>query len=256
VTLLAYAGIASPLQRLHPLVKVVWLLVVVVLASITLRPVAALILLTYVFVITIGLGRIPIARVTRPMLLFLPLAMGYTVFNFLLLSGSTTLFHLGPLAPSVEGLTFGLAISLRVLTILLTAILFSVTTDPKDLTLSLIQNLKVPYRFGYALYVGLRFIPIATDEFQTLRAAHLIRGVGFDPGFRGRVREYTNYAVPLLATMIRKAVRVAVAMDSKGFGAHRDRTYLDRVAVRRVDVLLGIGLVSSTVAVWIPASRF
>ena len=254
MTLLAYSGIRSPLQQLHPLLKVGWLIVVVVLASITLRPVPASSLLAYIYVLTLWFARIPARAVLRPLLPFLPVAFGYTLFNLIFVSGPTTLLVLGPFSPSVEGLTFGLAITLRILTILLTAVIFSMTTDPKAFTLSLIQNLRVPYKVGYALFVGLRFIPIATDEFQTLRAAHLIRGVGYDSGIRGRLSEYRTYAVPLLATVIRKAVRTGVAMDSKGFGAYPDRTYLDRISVRARDWWVTFVLVFSTLLVWGSAS--
>jgi energy-coupling factor transport system permease protein len=255
MTLLAYAGVASPMQRLHPLLKVAWMVLLVVLASITLRPLGSAALLGYLFLVAVVVGRLKPWSVVKPMLPFVPVALGYTVFNLIFVAGPTKLFHLGPLAPSLEGFTFGLAITFRVLVILLTAVIFSTTTEPRIFALSLIQNLRVPYKYGYGLYVGLRFIPIVTDEFQTLQAAHLIRGVGYDPGVRGRIREYMSYAVPLLATMIRKAVRTAIAMDSKGFGARRARTYVDTVVITRGDLALTAALFTTTSLVYLIATR-
>ena len=110
-----------------------------------------------------------------------------------------------------------------------------VTTDPSDFALSLIQQARIPYRFGYAILVAYRFIPLWTEELETIRAAHKVRGVGKRGGLKGQLREWQRYAIPLLASAIRKSERVAIAMDSRAFGSTPNRTYYRELHVRGAD---------------------
>jgi len=58
-----------------------------------------------------------------------------------------------------------------------------------------------------------------------------------------------RYAIPLLAGAVRKASRVAVAMDARAFGALPGRTYRRRMTVGRGDLLFLAAAVSVTAAV-------
>jgi energy-coupling factor transport system permease protein len=92
------------------------------------------------------------------------------------------------------------------------------------------------------MYAALRFMPLARDEFDILRSAHTVRGAGRRPGPMGWFREYLAYAIPLLATMIRKAIRTAIAMESKAFGAYPTRTYMEQVTIPWTDIVWLVAL--------------
>ena len=55
--------------------------------------------------------------------------------------------------------------------------------------------------------------------------------------------------MPLLAGAIRKSERVAVAMDSKAFGARPDRTYYRRLSVTWVDRAALAGAIALTILI-------
>jgi energy-coupling factor transport system permease protein len=57
------------------------------------------------------------------------------------------------------------------------------------------------------------------------------------------LRQLLGYAIPLLAISVRRAERVALAMDSRGFGARPDRTYFRTTTVTRSDVVFAVGAV-------------
>ena len=87
------------------------------------------------------------------------------------------------------------------------------------------QNLRVPYRIGYTALAALRFVPRFRHELEVIRAAHRVRGT--DGGRRSRsprCAARSGIAIPLLASAIRHAERVALAMDARAFGAHPTRT--------------------------------
>ena len=58
-----------------------------------------------------------------------------------------------------------------------------------------------------------------------------------------------RYAVPLLASAIRKSERVAIAMDSKAFGALPRRTYYRQVRVTWLDWAMLAGTILATAAI-------
>ena len=75
-------------------------------------------------------------------------------------------------------------------------------------------------------------------------------------GARGRgpvdkVREVIGYAIPLLASAVRKGERVALAMDSRGFGAvtATERTYFRVTTLGGADLAFAVASVVVLMAV-------
>ena len=237
-----YIAGTSSIHRMNSIVKLAWMFGTVILASLFLQPLPLLLLWVFHLFAALVLARLPWRRFMSIILRFIPLAIGYMTMNFLFHEGGSVVWRLGPFDVKSEGITVGLALGFRVLTILTSAFLFSMTTDPRNMVLSLIQKLKVSYRIGYGMYAALRFMPLARDEFESLRSARTVRGVGRRSGPIGLMREYMSYAIPLLATMIRKAIRTAIAMESKAFGAYPTRTYLEIVTIPWTDIVLLVAL--------------
>jgi energy-coupling factor transport system permease protein len=198
----------------------------------------------------VWMGRLPLGHVLRSLTPFLVIALSFVVLNTVFhrtLANETPLFSLGPLIVSQEGLEIGLSIGLRVLFLVSTSLLFVATTDPHELVLSLIQQARVGYKLAFALLVAYRFVPLFAEEYGNIRAAARVRGIGSDQGFFARIRSIRRDAVPLLASAIRRSERLAVAMDSRAFGAFPTRTYRKTMKVMSKDWLFFFG------ALWLSA---
>lgn len=159
---------------------------------------------------------------------------------------------LGPLQFTDLGLRLGIALGLRILAVGTLSIVFVSTMDPTEMVLSLVQQFRLSPRLAYSLMAALRFVPTLENEFQIIRAAHRIRGAGVDGRFAW-LRRWYRYALPLLAGGIRRAERVALAMEARGFTGTDPRTYFRRLPWRHCDtgfivatvvVIVGIFLVS------------
>jgi energy-coupling factor transport system permease protein len=150
-------------------------------------------------------------------------------------------WQLGPLRASEAGLLFGLAIGLRGFAIGALSLTFILTTDPTDLVVSLIRHGRLSYRVGYALLAGFRFLPFFAQEYEQVRLAQRVRGrTGGRPPL-ARVREPFVYLLPLLSGAVRRAARIAVAMDARGFTAAGRRTYFRDVPLGWADLLFAFG---------------
>ncbi len=256
-----YLAHASPLHRLNPSMKLAGIAVVALGATAAFDPFIPAMLLLALWLTAWLVGRIPWRTMLRWSLPLLLLPVPITLFNALYadLSGYAQphiLWQWGIWTLSLEGLWQGLGVGLRVAVFVAASLLFVSTTDPTDFALSLVQNLKIPPRFGYGILVSYRFLPLLRQEFAIIRMAHRVRGVGERRGWRGWLEQTRRYALPLLAAAVRKSERTALAMDAKAFGAHPQRTYYRRMVVRRGDVFFVLALAVYTAAVYAAALHF
>ena len=152
----------------------------------------------------------------------------------------------------------GLATGLRLGAIAALAFIAGLTTTGPDLVRATVQQLRVPYRVGYTALAAFRFVPRFGYELELIRQAHRVRGAHGGRGPFASLARWGGYVVPLLAGAIRHAERVALAMDSRAFGAHRDRTERHLVPFRRRDAVFvaAFWLVSGAILValfpWMP----
>jgi len=92
------------------------------------------------------------------------------------------------------------------------------TTDPRELAIALVTQMRVPYRIAYAFFIALRIIPTIEEEIKTIRAAQAVRGVVRQRSVAGRIGEAKRYAIPLLVGSLRKASMMVMSMESPGRG--------------------------------------
>ena len=130
-----------------------------------------------------------------------------------------TVLALGPLIFTTGSLTAGVAIALRGIAIALPGILVLACTDPTDLADALAQKLRLPHRFVLGALAAMRLVGLLVAEWQTLGMARRARGVGGEPGFFSGIKASLGQAMALLVQAIRRASRLAVTMEAKGFGA-------------------------------------
>ena len=112
-----------------------------------------------------------------------------------------------------------MAVSLRLLAIALPGILVLATTDPMDLADALVQRWHAPARFAYGALAALRLLPLLAADWQQVSRARRARGL--DPG-RSPVAHLRAFAAQVLAVLVaavRRGVRLATAMEARGFGA-------------------------------------
>lgn len=127
------------------------------------------------------------------------------------------------------------SLALRMLGFAYAALLFTRTTDPVSLTLSLIQRWRLPCQAGYAFLVAWRFVPAFAEEFRRIRIAREVRGIHSGGGVLGAMIRSPGYLIPLLIHAIRQGERAAISMDARAFCITPDRTYYKTVPYGKKD---------------------
>lgn len=226
------------LQRVNPTAKLVVFSVLILVPALVLDPATPAACLLFAFGLGWAAGGIAPPALARRLTPLLGAAAGLTLFTTIGYGGARRhlLFSVGPLEIWAEGLASGASVGLRLVCIAALSTLFVATTDPTVLVASLIHQARVPYRLGYTLLAAYRFVPILTRELGSIHDAHRLRQRG-DRHLRARLGGMRRYGVPLLVGAVRRAERLALAMDARGFGALPERTYYVRPRLTARDLV-------------------
>lgn len=137
------------------------------------------------------------------------------------------LLRLGPIAWHPTSLATSAATGARISAILALALMVGLTTNTRALVRAAVQNLRLPYRVGYAALIAFEFVPHLRTELATIRLAHRARYASVALPRRIELRRLTSgFTIPvaILAGGIRHAERVAMSMETRSFGLHPHRT--------------------------------
>jgi energy-coupling factor transport system permease protein len=247
------AAPGAPATRVNPLVKLATAVVVTVGVFLASDPVTSgVVALGWLIAFPLlGLRPLATARRAWPLLVTVIALVGVNLL-FNEPDGTPSLLDAGPVHVTTGTAQAALTVSLRLLAIALSGVVFAAATDPTDLADALTQQLHAPARIVLPALAALRMAPLMHDDYVSLQLARRSRGVaGGGPGHRARM--FGQALFSLLVSAIRRGVRLATAMDSRAFGAHPDRTHariagfsaLDAVYFGGASLLVVAGMVIS-----------
>ncbi len=208
----------TALARRNPVAKITAALVVTVGLLVTLDPVTPGVLLL------IEAAAFPLSGV-RPSVLLRrswPLLVGIagvSVANVVAIGRGDVLLDLGPVEVTTTGVETALSVALRLLAVTLPGIVVLAATDPMDLADALVQRWRVPARFAYGALAALRLLPLLSTDWHMIARARRARGLdaGWSPV--AQLRAFVGQVFAVLVAAVRRGVRLAAAMEARGFGA-------------------------------------
>jgi energy-coupling factor transport system permease protein len=228
---------ASPLGRASPLatlaVAAAWL---VALATTT-DPRPPVLVAAAAIAAALAAGRVAPGDLARGLAPLWLAALTVGIFNALLAPANAdptaaVAVTLGPVRLTVPAVQAGAALALRVVAIVAVGVAWSRVTDPTHLADALVQQARLPHRFAYGALAALQAIPWLADDLVALREARRIRGL--------RASWHPRVLVGLLVLAVRRADRLAVAMDARGF-ASSGRTSFRVLRWSLVDAAVVVG---------------
>jgi energy-coupling factor transport system permease protein len=247
-----YVDRSSPLHRLNPVTKLVLLLTLLVIVfAVPFWWVAASVVVLIVIPAAAisGCGR-RIARfgltILTPIIVVLFLVQGLTFPG-----GTTSIWSWWVLNLTTEGLMFALGIGTRIISLVLTSMLFVLTTHPGKLLSALTERGLSP-KFAYIISATLQLIPAFQDRASGILLAQQARGLAIGGGVRGRIRAMMPLLAPLVLGMFTDVEERSTAMEARGFGSAAKRTALvpvpDSAAQRVVRWTMPLVMAAAVVA--------
>lgn len=253
---------ASPLGAAHPLAKLgaAFVLMLALFASLDGLTAAVILAVLLCLLPFSGVGARALLGRSWPVALA---ALSVAVANVLFAAQQlgAPLVELGPVRVGAETALAGASLALRLVAIALAGLLATATTDPIDLADALVQSWRVSPRFAFGALAALRFLPAMGREWETIGLARRARGVDAGRSPIAAVRLLGGRLLTLLVGAVRRATRMAVAMESRGLGARPCRTTARRARMRPGDwawvagaAVLAAGAIGLSVAIgtWRP----
>ena len=113
---------------------------------------------------------------------------------------------------------------------------FLLTTNPSEFAASL-NRIGLPYKGTYALSLTLRYFPDVIRDYKDIAIAQQSRGLDMSKKEKltVRVKNIMNICVPLIFSTLDRIELISNAMDLRGFGKHKKRTWYAAKPVKRND---------------------
>ena len=150
----------------------------------------------------------------------------------------------GPYTVTLQQLFYPLNMTMKVVCVVPIALLFIACTDPSEFAASL-AGIGVSYRVGYAVSLALRYIPDVQREYRNISQAQQARGIdlsGKDKFFT-RLKNSVAILLPLVLSSLNRIETVSNAMELRGFGKEKKRTwYVQRKMQRNDWVTVGFAI--------------
>jgi energy-coupling factor transport system permease protein len=152
-----------------------------------------------------------------------------------------------------EQLFYEFNIFLKYFTIIPPAILLMVTTHPSEFAASL-NKIGVPYTAAYAVSLTLRYIPDVQRDFEAISQAQQARGLELSKkaNFIKRLKRTVPLLMPLIFSSFERIDSISRAMELRGFGKHKKRTWYMEQPFRRADIVcLVISVILFAAGIWL-----
>ncbi|MBX9471113.1 energy-coupling factor transporter transmembrane component T family protein [Microcella sp.] len=225
----------SVMHRIHPLPKMIWVVLYVVVAFMTQN-----IFLLYgmaAFALFLAI----VSGVIRPMLkaAFIIVPIGSSLLALQLMAPAveqpwTQIAEFGPITLYEDGLYYGLVLLGRIVACLLMALVVVMTTHPSDLFTTL-SKLKVPYTLNFMMAMTLQLIPVFQREVGIILSAQKSRGMKGN-GFQAVLPSF----VPVFVGAIERVQQLSISLESRGFGSAGHKSSYRQVKGKPTDVILAL----------------
>ncbi|MEH7352412.1 energy-coupling factor transporter transmembrane component T [Neobacillus drentensis] len=175
---------------------------------------------------------------------------------------SHVLFEIGGrYSITLEQLFYQLNVTLKYFTVIPAAILFIVTTNPSEFAASL-NRIGVSYRISYAVALALRYIPDIQRDFRNISLSQQARGIDMSRKEKlpKRIKNAASIIIPLILSSLDKIEIISNAMELRGFGKNKKRSWYRARPFQKIDVftliLFAFILLVSLYATFYDGNRF
>ncbi len=255
-TILGYVPEESPLYRVHPFVRVFFLLVVSLFPMFISAPEWNLALIVVILVL------LRYAKVNLSTLkIYVPVSLSMGVLIFLthtVLGGRHpefyVAFRLFGFPFYYERIVAAVDVYARILPMIAVMVFFLSTSRERDILVAM-RWARIPFVVTYLVAMALRSVGMVIEDFFIVRQAEKARG--YDPKGKSigyKLRQFVMYIIPLFALALRRADEFANAIVARGYSftglrdVERADYVLHQYEFRRLDgvlvALIGLLLVA------------
>ena len=246
ITIGQYVRGDSILHRLDPRTKIFGMLAIMVALFFVNNWIGLVYAAVVVFAVLFA-SQVPLKfyiRGVKPLRWILLFTAAIQIF----LTPGEIIWQWGILHITAEGVRLAIFMCVRLVLLVMTTSVLTLTTTPIVLT-DAVENLLSPFKrigvpaheLAMMMTIALRFIPLLADETEKIMAAQKARGAAFDEGgLMDRARALLPILVPLFLSAINRASELAMAMEARCYHGGEGRTRLHELHYENRDRVAGI----------------
>jgi len=201
--------------------------------------------------LTVWASKLPVRYLFKGLKPVLFLIIFTAVLNIFMVKGTldSLIYELGFIKIYKEGLLTAAFMALRLIFLIMSTSILTLTTSPIELTDAIERLLKpigkeIAHELAMMMTIALRFIPTLMDETDKIMMAQKARGADFDNGgLIQKAKSLIPLLVPLFVSSFRRADELAMAMESRAYRGGAGRTRMKQLKFSSND-LLSFGLFS------------
>lgn len=139
---------------------------------------------------------------------------------------------------TLEQLFYQFNITLKYFVVIPAALLFIVTTHPSEFAASL-NRIGINYKIAYAVSLTLRYIPDIQRDFRMISQSQQARGIDLSKNEKllKRIKNVASILLPLIFSSLDRIEVISNAMELRGFGKKRKRTWYSAKPFKRLDYI-------------------
>ncbi|MGA2121794.1 MAG: energy-coupling factor transporter transmembrane component T [Methanoregula sp.] len=258
--ILQYVHKDAFLHRLHPYTKILFIILVSVMAIIA-TDIPFLILMVIALLAFAACGKLLFESLNQ-LKLILVMSVIFILITIITMPNGETLAYIipqgvpviGGLIPvTTGGLMIGVVLTLRFMILIFAFQLFLISTQPRDIVHAM-EKIRLPIDYILMFIIALRFIPTLQIEGQRIHEAQLARGFNPGTGFLGKIRSVSPIVIPLVSNALLRSNVLGLTIDMRGYRIGKRTHVRERVfekrdyAVMSVLAIAGCGFVALIIA--------
>ncbi len=199
---------------------------------------------TIVLAIVIRISTVPFKFMVKGLKSIIILIMFTVLINMFMTQGDP-IFTWRFLTITRQGVILAFSMATRLILLIISSSILTLTTSPIDLTdaierlLKPFERIRVPaHEIAMMMTIALRFIPILLEETDKIMKAQMARGADFETGgLIKKARSLVPILVPLFISAFRRADELALAMEARCYRGGEGRTRMKKLAYVAKDYL-------------------
>lgn len=139
-----------------------------------------------------------------------------------------------------ETLFYFLTRIMKIIGTLIISLWFILSITPTQLASGL-YSIGVPYRIGTMISLGLRYMPDVYRDFVAIKESMQMRGLELQPkktSIWKRLKANTQILLPLILISLEQVEIISSAMDLRGYGQQKKRSYYADIEVGKNDQIV------------------
>lgn len=223
------------LSKLDPRTKLVWYAMMIYFSLSSRTAVQlSLVLLISIMASLILTGSLKQYKVMIMILLLLGLQI--LIVQLIFCREGVLIYQWGILKIYSEALPLAITGILKASIIVFSSMQFFTSASPQDFTLMLIK-FRIPYRFAMLVGLTVRFLPLMKAEYVSIIDSQRTRGLKME-SIWDKLRAIIPTFLPFLYRAVRRSTETALAMELRGYGRSKTRTFSSNLAIKPYDIAM------------------